>query len=46
MYVNELYCFDFLIKDIGFVIMKKRKVENDGFKREYVVSFLNIKGFF
>ncbi|XP_065923437.1 receptor-type tyrosine-protein phosphatase epsilon [Magallana gigas] len=35
MYVNELYCPDFLIKDIGSVIIKKRKTENDGFKREY-----------
>lgn len=41
MYVNELYCPDFLTKDIGSVIMKKRKAENDGFKREYAVSFLN-----
>nr|XP_034321299.1 receptor-type tyrosine-protein phosphatase T [Crassostrea gigas] len=35
MYVNELYCPDFLTKDIGSVIMKKKKAENDGFKREY-----------
>uniref|UniRef100_A0A8W8NZL0 Receptor-type tyrosine-protein phosphatase T n=1 Tax=Magallana gigas TaxID=29159 RepID=A0A8W8NZL0_MAGGI len=38
MYVNELYCPDFLIKDIGSVIMKKRKTENDGFKREYALK--------
>lgn len=46
MYVNELYCPDFLTKDIGSVIMKKKKAENDGFKREYAVSFSNTKGFF
>lgn len=40
MYVNEQFSPDILIKDIGSVIMKKRKTENDGFKKEYAVSFL------
>lgn len=38
MYANEQYCPDILIKDIGSAIMKKRKDDDDGFKREYAVS--------
>lgn len=37
MYANEQYFPDILIKDIGSAIMKKKKTENDGFKREYAV---------
>eukprot|EP00105_Crassostrea_gigas_P006344 XP_011420244.1 PREDICTED: receptor-type tyrosine-protein phosphatase alpha-like [Crassostrea gigas] len=35
MYANEQFCPDILIKDIGSAIMKKRKDDDDGFKREY-----------
>lgn len=42
MYVNEQYFPDILIKDIGSAIMKKTKSENDGFKREYAVSFRSV----
>ncbi|XP_052692781.1 receptor-type tyrosine-protein phosphatase alpha-like [Crassostrea angulata] len=35
MYANEQFCPDILIKDIGSAIMKKRKDDYDGFKREY-----------
>lgn len=38
MYANEQFCPDILIKDIGSAIMKKRKDDDDGFKREYAVS--------
>lgn len=40
MYANEQFCPDILIKDINSVIMRKRKVDDDGFKREYAVSFV------
>lgn len=40
MYANEQFCPDILIKDIGSAIMKKRKDDYDGFKREYAVSLL------
>lgn len=38
MYANEQFCPDILIKDIGSAIIKKRKDDDDGFKREYAVS--------
>lgn len=40
MYINEETISDIQIRDLGQVIKDKRRNEDDGFKREYAVSFM------
>lgn len=41
MYLNEEIILDILISEFENVIVEKKKNEEDGFKREYVVSYRN-----
>ena len=40
LYINEETISDISIRDLGQVIKDKRRKEDDGFKREYAVSFM------
>lgn len=40
LYINEETISDVQIRDLGQVIKDKRRNEDDGFKREYAVSFM------
>lgn len=41
MYLNEEIILDILISEFENVIVEKKKNEEDGFKREYVVRYRN-----
>lgn len=41
MYLNEEIILDILISEFENVIVEKKKNEEDGFKREYVVGYRN-----